>query len=137
MPSRRRRRACCRPRCPRYNCYVPYTPAPAGPLTGVSAPPGPCEECARLTRKQEELMEQLARVRGESKIKDARIADVQNILRASTDEVGRLRALESTTSATLDNALQRARAVSDKLRRHLEESRQLDALLETILASVE
>lgn len=82
-------------------------------------------------------MEQLARVRGESKIKDARIADVQNILRASTDEVGRLRALESTTSATLDNALQRARAVSDKLRRHLEESRQLDALLETILASVE
>lgn len=145
MPSRRRRRrACCRPQCPRYNCYVPYTPPSAAPAAPAAAavprpgPPGPCEDCARLNREQQTLLEQLARVRGDRDSKDRRIAELGTTVRTYAEEVGKAKAGETETRASLADALARAEAISESLRRHLDESRQLDAYLEKeILSSLE
>jgi len=134
MPSRRRRRrACCRPQCPRYNCYVPYTPPPAAaaaPAAPRPGPVGPCEDCARLNRDQKTLLEQLARVTGEMTTKDSRLAQLENQVHRYAETAGKATAGDTETRATLNNAMARAEAISQSLRRHLEESRRLDDYLE-------
>jgi hypothetical protein len=77
-------------------------------------------------------------VRTDRNNKDKRVAELAATVRTHSDNAAKLRAEEKITNAVWANALARAKAVNDSLRRHLEESRALDEYLEkTILGSFE
>lgn len=142
MPSRsrRRRRACCRRQCPRYNCYVPYVPSPAAPAAAAAAavppPPGPCAECAKLQEEKERLVRELTSFRQSSdhsrRAKDGQLQSLQTVIQTQVDEFQQLSRKNATMKYAFAETLRRLSKATDSLKQHLEESKELDQVMETL-----